>query len=134
MVGGASGMELSTLIIAILSIVIASITAGWTIYRDAIRKPKFRVSISKKIIQQVGLDPIGPDIYLEALNLGPLPNRLGCTFCRVGWWRRRFYRKENSAFLYSDHAHPAATASGKRIDVGDTGMIVFPYNNDCFPL
>jgi hypothetical protein len=62
-------------IASVLAIAISSLTLGWSIYRDAIRKPKFRVDIAVKKIVQAGHDHDGPYIFVEALNLGPIPNR-----------------------------------------------------------
>lgn len=125
-------LENISLGIAVISICIAMFTAGWTFYRDAIQTPTFRVSIAIKSIYQAGQDPIGPNIFLEALNMGPLPNRLGVAWCRKSWWQRYRKPKESLAHIYSDYGHVAATQSGQRIEVGDTGTHVFPYDGDCF--
>ena len=108
------------------------LTAGWTIYRDVIQRPKFRVSIAIKSIYQAGQEPVGPDLYVEALNLGPLPNRFGVVWCRKSWWRRQVKETGSYASIYSDYGHVATTPSGERIEVGDTGTHVFPYDVDCF--
>lgn len=108
------------------------LTAGWTIYRDAVRRPRFRVSIAIKSVVQAGRDQVGPDIYVEALNLGPLPNRLGIVFCRKSWWQRRRHPTTSIAFITPDYEHVATTRSGERIEVGDIGTHVFPYDADCF--
>ncbi len=102
------------------------LTAGWTIYRDAVQRPKFRVSIAIKSVYQAGHEPIGPDVFVEALNLGPLANRLGVAWCRKSWWQRRVNPTESFAHIYSDYGHITATPSGERIEVGDTGTHVFP--------
>lgn len=108
------------------------LTAGWTIYRDAIQRPKFRVSIAIKSVYQAGHEPIGPDIFVDALNLGPFPNRLGVVWCRKSWWQRRVNPTQSFAHVYSNYGHVAATPSGERIEVGDTGTHIFTYDVDCF--
>ena len=75
-------------ITSILAIAISSLTLGWTIYRDAIRRPKFRVDIAVKKIVQQGHPPDGPYVFVEALNMGPIPNRIGLTFLRKNWIKR----------------------------------------------
>lgn len=55
---------------SILAIAISSITLGWTIYRNAIRKPKFKVDVGIKKIAQAGRNPEGPLIFVEAINIG----------------------------------------------------------------
>ena len=71
-----------------LAIAISSLTLGWTIYRYSIRKPKFQVDIAvKKIVREVH-PPDGPYVFVEALNMGPIPNRIGLTFLRKNWIKR----------------------------------------------
>jgi hypothetical protein len=53
-------------ITSILAIAISSLTLGWTVYRDAIRKPKFKVQIGVRKIIQKGLEPEGPFVFVEA--------------------------------------------------------------------
>ena len=121
-----------TLIIAIIAICISFFTAGWTVYRDIFQRPKFKVSIAIKSIHQAGREPIGPDIYIEALIIGPIPNRLGVIFCQKTWFQRRLDQSKGMAFISSDYAHSAATSPTDRIEVGDTGTRILPYDIDCF--
>ena len=107
-------------ITSMLAIAISSLTLGWTIYRDAIRKPKFRVDIAVKKIVQAGHDHDGPYIFVVALNLGPIPNRIDLTFLRKNWIRRRILdRRHGSAMLYPDYHHWATTKASTRLEIGD---------------
>jgi hypothetical protein len=116
-----------------LAIVIPSVTLGWTIYRDAIRKPKSRVDIGIKKIVQAGRPSDGPYVLVEALNVGPIPNRIGLTFLRKNWIKRSLLdRKHGSAMLYPDYHHKAATPASTRLEVGDQANFVFPYDKDSF--
>lgn len=124
-------MDLS-LFISGLALVVSAFVAGWTVYRDAIQKPRFRVTAGVKSILQQGQPPIGPDFYVEALNLGPLPNRIGMVWVRPSWFDRVIRRKP-SAVIMHDHGHLASTAKAQRVEVGDTATFVFPLNAD-FPL
>ena len=120
-------------ITSMLAIAISSLTLGWTIYRDAVRKPKFRIDIAIKKIVQAGHDHDGPYVFVEALNLGPIPNRIGLTFLRKNWIKRRILdRKNGSAMLYPDYHHWATTKASTRLEVGDQANFVFPYNKDSF--
>jgi hypothetical protein len=114
---------------SVIAILISSLTLGWTIYRDAIRKPKFRVDVAKKTIVQRGRRPAGPFLAVEALNLGPIPNRVGMPMMRKSWLKRKLLDRQNGlAFVYPDFAHQAATAAGTRLEVGDRACFVFPYD------
>ncbi len=120
-------------ITSILAIAISSLTLGWTVYRDAIRKPKFKVDVGIKKIVQQGRDPEGPFLSVEALNLGPIPNRVGLTFVRKSWLKRRLFdRKRGSAMVYPDFGHHNATPASTRLEVGDQANFFFPYDQDCF--
>ena len=125
-------MEIVTIVISVASLFVASSALGWNIYRDVIQRPRFRVSVSIRSIYQAEREPEGPYIFVEALNLGPLPNRLGMVFARKSWWQRWIKRDRRYAFIYPDFAHMATTPAGTRIEVGDQGTFVFPYDKDCF--
>jgi len=118
-------------ITAIISIAISAGTLGWTVYRDAIQKPKFRVSAAFTSFVVHGMDPDGPYIVIEALNLGPIPNRLGLVWLRPSWFSRKV-RGKTSANVMADHSHFATTQAGSRIEVGDKGVFVIPITDDCF--
>jgi hypothetical protein len=120
-------------ITSILAITISSLTLGWTIYRDAIRQPKFKVDVGVKKIMQAGREPEGPLLSVEALNMGPIPNRIGLTFVRKNWMKRRFFdRDRGSAMVYPDYNHRVATPASTRLEVGDQANFIFPYTKDCF--
>jgi hypothetical protein len=120
-------------ITSILAICVSSLTLGWTIYRDAIKKPAFRVTIAVKRIVQAGRGEEGPYVFVEALNVGPIPNRIGLPFARKNWIKRRFFdRKCGSAMIYPDYHHWATTRASTKLEVGDQANFVFPYNKKSF--
>jgi hypothetical protein len=128
-----------TALTAIASIFISALTFGWTIYRDVVQKPRFRASAAIKTIVQQGREPDGPYLFVEALNLGPIANRLGLVLLRPGWWSRKMprwlSRKDNrwaGGVVMADHAHPATTQAGKRLEVGDQGTFVIPMRSGGF--
>lgn len=124
--------ELSA-ITSVLAIAISSVTLGWTIYRDAIRRPKLRVRIAIKSIIQKGQPNLGPYIFIEGLNIGPIPNRANAVFARKAWWERFTKGRANRiAFIYPDYSNPATTRAGTKLEIGDEANFVFPYAKDCF--
>ena len=127
-------MEKIAISIAVFSLFISAVMAGWTIYRDAIQKPKFRVSIGLKTIYRAGRKTDGPHVFLEALNLGPIPNRIGMPNARLSWWERWIKRSDKAkyAFIYPDYQHTATTKAAERIEIGDIATFVFPFDSDCF--
>jgi hypothetical protein len=125
-------METTTIVISLVSLSVAMLTLGWTIYRDAIQKPRFRTSVRVNTIYQAGHDPDGPHIMVEALNLGPLPNRVMSVFAWKSWWKRKTEPRNSTAFIYPDYHHWATTPAATKLEVGDEGRFVFPYDRDCF--
>lgn len=125
-------VNIISLTVSLLSFFVAALVAGWTIYRDAIRKPKFRVSISVRILigsrGQVG----ERFLSVAALNLGPLPNRINNLWMKPTAYDHIKYGKRHAAFVTADFTHAANTPVGTKIEVGDTADLVFPYNADCF--
>lgn len=120
-------------ITSILALAISSLTLGWTVYRDAIRRPKFKVAIGVKRIIQAGHPSDGPFVSVEALNIGPIPNRIGLTFVRKNWLKRTLLdRDRGRAMLYPDYGHWATTPASTRLEVGDQANFIFPYTSDCF--
>jgi len=119
------------LVTAVISLGVSMLTLGWTIYRDAIRQPRLRPSIAIKTVNQRGRPPDGPHIFVEALNMGPIPNRLGLVFARKSWWQRKIKRAPG-AFIYPNWGHMATTPASSRLEVGDRGTFVFPFERNCF--
>lgn len=119
------------LILAITALVISAFTLGWTIYRDVVQKPRFRTSIAVKAIYPRGHPPDGPHIFVEAINLGPIPNYLRTVSASPNWWARRIKRVP-IVHIKDDLAHWATTAPNARLDVGDRGTIVLRFTPDCF--
>lgn len=134
--GVSNGEGLQTYISTITSVIaiaVSSLTLGWTIYRDAIRKPKLRVDVAVKKLVQKDRQPEGPYLFVEALNMGPIPNRVGLTFARKSWIKRRLLeRKTGTAMIYPDFGHWAATKASTRLEVGDVANFIFPYGVDMF--
>jgi hypothetical protein len=133
MLGAAQFQNYVSTITSVLAICISSLTLGWTIYRDAIKKPTFRVSVAIKRILQAGRGEEGPYVFIEALNTGPIPNRIGLTFARKNWLTRRFLERDHgSAMVYPDFKHWAATKASTKLEVGDQANFIFPYNGNSF--
>jgi len=109
-----------------ISLLISMFLAGWTVYRDAIQKPKFRVTISVRSVVQQNRDTLGPDIHIDALNLGPLPNRAEKALIRRGFFSR-IIRDRSLAVIIPDYTHIAHTARHERTEVGDSVTFVFPF-------
>lgn len=113
-------------VLATVALCLAMGTLGWTIYRDAVQRPRFRVSIQvTTFMTETGA--VGPFLTVVALNLGPLPNRYQ-TVCakhsRLDWPRSM------GMFTFSpDRDSPFNTAPGTKIEVGDDATFAHPYED-----
>ena len=66
--------------------------------------------------------------------MGPIPNRIGLTFLRKNWIKRRLLdRKNSTAKGDPDYHHWATTRASTRLEVGDQANFVFPYDTKFFP-
>lgn len=117
------------LIISFISLLISTFLAGWTVYRDAIQKPRFFINLGPRTIIQKHVLPFGPDFYVQATNLGPNRNRIGLVWGRYSWWDRVIKHK-HGAFITNDGSHPAHSANGQMVEVGDTVLFVFPIDSN----
>jgi hypothetical protein len=125
--------EILTIILSVLAIFISAFNLGWNVYKDAIRRPRFVVSVSIKKIIQRGMPDEGPYIIVEALNVGPIANRSLSVFVRKSWLSRKFRPgKHNNAFVYPDYSNRIATKAASKIEVGDQAIYVVPLDRDAF--
>ncbi len=120
-------------ILSLVSLCISVFIAGWTVYKDVIRRPKFRVDAAIKNIYVSENKTIGPDVHIDALNLGPSENRIGVIYARPSWFDRRV-RGHKSAFIYPDYAHLGNSAKNQRVPVGDSVTFVLPLNAESWNL
>jgi hypothetical protein len=123
-------VEISS-ITSVFAISISTLTLGWTIYRDAIRKPRLRVSINIKTVLQRGRTDVGPFVWLNVINFGPTPNRAHMIVLRRSWFARTF-RKSNTGIVMPDYANPYTTAVGTKLEIGDEANMPLPYDASSF--
>ena len=123
--------ELYSLYISLAALVVSVFSLGWNFYRDVILKPslKVRVSISN-IASAAGVE--GPFISVAGVNHGP-----GSVICNgvLGrirpWWR--FSGKEPKYIhVVEDYTNPLFDRFPKKLEVGDSVNLSFPYNEDAF--
>lgn len=128
-------MEILPVIISLVALFFSGISLGWTIYRDT-QKPTFRVSVAVNRVTQRGAPPSEPFICVEAVNIGPTPNRVGLVFVRKSWWQRKFGNRDKAtAFVAADYAHLATSPQSvlaERIEIGEGAQYAFPFNSECF--
>ncbi|MEO0368953.1 MAG: hypothetical protein AAF197_09240 [Pseudomonadota bacterium] len=123
----AEALNLLTLCIAVFSLIVSCTMAGWTIYRDAIQKPKFRMSIAITVLLGDG-ERVGEEmITVTALNLGPGSNRVGSLIGRRSRWDRWIRRDLGQWFLNYDLDHFLSVKPNSRLEIGDKATFVIPF-------
>lgn len=110
------------------SAVIAGLTLGWTIYRDALSKPKVRTSVALSVIAPNDQTVIA----LRAVNHGPGPARLEMVHGRhkPGRWFRLPWDK--FFVVMYDYTNPLSGKLPARLEVGERVTLLFSWNADCF--
>jgi len=128
-------MDFLPIIISLAALLFSGISLGWTIYRD-VQRPRFKVSAGIKKVAQKGAPSSEPFIGVDAVNLGPMPNKVGLVFVRKSWWQRKIRNQDiTSAFVEVDYAHPATSPRSilsNRIEVGEGASYAFPFSSICF--
>ena len=148
-------MDVATisLIASVIAIVISAFNLGWNIYKDAIRKPKFKVTIDLyRMIHQHGnaqntMISIEIDeeftyeknknafICMRVVNFGPSSNKIGSVLIRKNWFQRTIFYHKNSLYcILTNKNHPASTPTpyNNRVEVGDEVKFAFDFPNDLF--
>lgn len=128
-------MDILSVFISLAALFFSGISLGWTIYRD-IQKPRFKVSIGVKRIFQQSSPPSEPIISVDAVNVGPLPNKVGLVLLQKNWWQRKLGNKDKAhAHIQADYAHQGTSppsVHSERIEVGELASYAFPYKLECF--
>ncbi len=116
-------------VLATVAICLAVVTLGWTVYRDAVQKPRFRVSIQVTTFR-TETGAVGPFLTVNAINLGPLPNRYQTLCARYSRWDRTRSMGMFTISPVSDS--PFNTPPGTKIEVGDKATFATPYEEANF--
>ncbi len=124
-------------VISTIALTLSVFVFGWTIYRDAIQKPKFRVKLSVSRLIGGNVDSSSdPFLSVEALNLGPLPNRVGLIYVQKNWFRRRILRDEYPLAVVTHDSNHLATNENTRklnmVEAGDSANFAIPIIEGCF--
>ena len=114
------------LIISALSAGIALFTLGWNIYRDIVLRPRLKITFF------IGDTTPSPDarpnfVVISGTNFGPGITTVRMVHTRkTSLWRRLRNKVINGIVLTQGAVLP------KRLEVGESVQILFPYDKDCF--
>lgn len=126
--------EAAAILISSLSLAIAILALGWNVYRDVLLKPTLVVKIDV-IVAVVPLRDRAQEVTeamtsVSAVNHGPGPITCQMITARSGGWWRRLFRREQHAVVMPDYENPLSARLPLRLEVGETGTWLMPYERD----
>ncbi len=124
-------IHLTALGISFISLLIASLSLGWNIYRDVVLKPRVRAGFQVSNIVGPGV-PTRTFLSLSAVNHGP--GRVTCNMIHVRTaplWRR-LLRRVRHGVIIGDWTNPLSARLPRALEVGETATLLIPYDRDCF--
>mgnify|MGYP001592975188 CR=1 FL=1 len=125
-------VEYIALAVSIFSVLVASLSLGWNIYRDIILKAKVDVSFGVVSVIHVSLPETPHYLNLRITNFGPGPVTISTIIVKEVQLWRRLLRKTRNAFITPDYTNPLSAKLPAKIEVGDKIELLLPYDEDCF--
>lgn len=120
------------LLISFGSLLIASLSLGWNIFRDVILKAKVLVSCSIVFIIHESMPERPEYVRIEATNFGPGPVNVSTLCVKQAPLWRRLLRKTKWAVITHDWTNPMSAKLPVKIEVGDQIKLLLPYDKNCF--
>ncbi len=120
------------ILISVVSILVATFSLGWNVYRDVILKPKVVVSLAKKNIIGAGVTPSPDYIGIHAVNHGPGKVILNTIILKDSSFLKRLKKKEIHAVMMHDWTNPHSSSLPAKLDVGESIDLFAPYDKECF--
>jgi hypothetical protein len=118
--------------ISIISVLIASLSLGWNIYRDVILKAKVRVTAAIVFIIHDSLPNRPQYVSIEVTNFGPGAVNVSTICAKQAPLWRRLLRKTKHAVITHDWTNPMSAKMPSKIEIGDKINLLLPYDKDCF--
>ena len=124
--------EQLALFISLISVLIASTSLGWNIYRDVVLKAKVDVFFAIVTIFHESLPHRPQYLNLKVTNFGPGVVNISMICAKESEWWRRLLRKTRHAVINADYINPMSSKLPAKIDMGDKIELLLPYDGDCF--
>ncbi len=124
-------IEYIALTVSIFSVLVASLSLGWNIYRDVILKAKVDVSFAVVTIIHDSLPNRPRYLNLKVTNFGPGPVTISTICAKEAQLWRRLLKKQKGAIVTPDYSNPLSAKLPAKIEVGDKIDLLLPYDKDC---
>ena len=124
--------ELFAVIISVASIVLASLSLGWNIYRDIVLKAKLKVrfmvgSVTTTVSQKPLLR-----LIISATNFGPGKIRCTMLFLKNSSLLKKLARKTKYAALIHDYTDQMSGNLPCELEIGEGRDFLLKFEKDCF--
>ncbi len=119
------------LFVSFFSLTVSALSLGWNIYRDAVQKPRLKLSFGVGTIHHSSLDKPLRKIMLSAVNCGPRPVHCNKIHAANSSWWRRILRKTKHEFIMADYTEPLSGKLPCKLEVGERLHLLLPYTKEC---
>lgn len=124
--------ELLPIIISFASIVLASLSLGWNIYRDIILKAKLKVRFMVGFVTSpVSQKPL-ERLVISATNFGPGKIRGTMLFLKESSLWKKLARKTKYAALIHDYTDRMSGNLPCELEIGEGRDFLLKFEKDCF--
>lgn len=119
------------IVISVFSVVIATFSLGWNIYRDIILKARINIGLGVRTIIQRG-NPNKPKyVDLTVTNHGPGSVNLSMVQMKNTSLFKWLFRKQEYAVVIHDYENPLSAQLPHKLEVGEKIDLLFTYDKDC---
>jgi hypothetical protein len=125
-------LTIAALIISIFSVLVASLSLGWNIYRDVVIKPKVGVLFGVRILVSEKSPNRKEYIVITATNFGPGSTTVSTICINNTSFINRLLKKSKYAIVMHDYENPLSGQLPAKLEVGEKIDILLPYNKNCF--
>lgn len=118
--------------LSIFSIVIATFSLGWNVYRDVVLKPRVNVTFGVKKVYQEGRPPSPDYIGMTIVNHGPGNIVVNSLVLKETSLLKKIFRKEKFAILNHDWNNQYSGKFPVKLEVGDGVDLFVNFDEKCF--
>jgi hypothetical protein len=124
--------ESVAILISIASILLASLSLGWNIYRDIILKARLKVRFMVGVLHHPNFNKPLERLIVSTTNFGP--GKIKCTmlFIKDSSFWKKITHKTKLAVLIHDYTDPLSGNFPCELDIGDGRDFLLQFSEDCF--